>query len=364
MLRLIADDLTGALDSAAELTTLVGPVPVHWTATDGAAGNLALATSTREATRGDAIARVMAAAPLLVAGDIAFKKLDSLLRGHPAAELAACLTAAPWRSVVLAPAFPAQGRVTRGGRQYARDAARGWRAAAPEIAAMLAAEGLEARPGDPTAPLPPGISVFDADTEDDLLRIAACGRAARGPVLWCGSGGLGRALAAAAPAQADTALRGPVLGLFGSDQAVTQRQLAACGPLWLRLDPSEGPERLAATLATHGAALASVALPDSLPRDDAARRIAQCFTAVLHHLPPPGTLLVAGGETLAAICAALGATSLNADGLVAPGVPRAMLRGGRWDSVRLVSKSGAFGADTLWRDLLVANDVITEPFPP
>lgn len=363
VLRLIADDLTGALDSAAEFTTLVGPVPVRWDLAGNATGNLAVATATREATRADAIARARAAAPLLEGGGIAFWKLDSLLRGHPAAELAACLEGGAWRSVVIAPAFPAQGRVTRGGRQLARDGACGWRAVAPDIAALLAAEGLEARPGDAARPLPPGISVFDAETEDDLRRIAACGRAAAGPVLWCGSGGLARALAAAAPTPNDTVLRLPVLGLFGSDQDVTRRQLAACGPLWLRVEPGDGAARLAAALDAQGAALASLALPDGVPRDEAARRIAQGFARILHDLPRPGTLLVAGGETLAAVCAALGATTLEAEGAIAPGVPRSVLRGGRWDGVALVSKSGAFGADTLWRDLLAANGVITEHAP-
>jgi uncharacterized protein YgbK (DUF1537 family) len=363
VLRLLADDLTGALDSAAEFTALAGPVPVRWSATDGVAGNLALATSTREATRHDAIAAVAAAVPLLAGAGIAFKKLDSLLRGHPAAELAACLQAGAWRSVVVAPAFPAQGRVTRGGVQQARDLDGGWRSVAPPLTALLAAEGLKAQPSDPARPLPPGICVFDAETEGDMRRIAACGRAAEGPVLWCGSGGLGRALAADAPVCAMSRLDVPVLGLFGSDQEVTQRQLAACGRLWLRLDPAVGAVRLAAALAVHGAALASLALPEGLSRADAALRIAQGFAALLRDLPRPGTLLVAGGETLAAICAALGATALETNGLVGPGVPRSMLRGGRWDGLALVSKSGAFGDDTLWRDLLAANGFIQDTIP-
>ena len=120
VLRLLADDLTGALDSAAEFSALAGPVPVLWNGTDRGTGNLAFATATREATRREAIDRVTAAAPLLADADIAFKKLDSLLRGHPAAELAACLKAGAWRSVVVAPAFPPMGRVTRGGVQQVR----------------------------------------------------------------------------------------------------------------------------------------------------------------------------------------------------------------------------------------------------
>ena len=68
---------------------------------------------------------------------------------------------------------------------------------------------------------------------------------------------------------------------------------------------------------------------------------------------------MAGGETLRAVCRRLGARSLEAVGIVAPGVPRSVLRGGAWDGVEVVSKSGAFGGDTLWRDLLAGNGLIT-----
>jgi len=58
-LRLLADDLTGALDTAAELTALCGPVRVLW---DSAAtvtpqpGSVALASGTREARAGLSLA--------------------------------------------------------------------------------------------------------------------------------------------------------------------------------------------------------------------------------------------------------------------------------------------------------------------
>ena len=74
-------------------------------------------------------------------------------------------------------------------------------------------------------------------------------------------------------------------------------------------------------------------------------------------MPPPGTLLVAGGETLFAVCAALGATHLEVQDHVVPGVPRSILRGGRWDGVTVISKSGAFGTPALLRDLLVERTI-------
>lgn len=358
VLRLIADDLTGALDSAAELTGLCGPVPLRW---EGAvSGSLAIDTGTREASRDAATARLRALAPALRGADIAFKKIDSLLRGHVAAELATCMAVGGWRHVVLAPAFPAQGRITRSGRVLALQAGGAFAPIAPDLPALLAAEGVQAQRGDPAAPLPPGLSVFDAEHDVDLAQIVALGRAASGPVLWCGSGGLARALAGSATAEAGTALRAPVLGLFGSDHAMTARQLAACGDgaISIAAGDDAAAARLTRLMEATGVALVSVALPDGVSRAEAARLIAAAMAGLTQRLPRPGTLIAAGGETLRAICNALGARGLDAVGIVQPGVPRSVLRDGAWDGVPVVSKSGAFGGDMLWRDLL-AGSVLT-----
>lgn len=360
VLRLIADDLTGALDTAAELAGLCGPVPVAWDGAGGGPGSLALDSGTREADRAAALHRLRPLLPMLEGAAIAYKKIDSLLRGQVAAELAACLAAGRWAHCILAPAFPAQGRILRGGRMLARQPDGAWAALDRDLLAALRAEGLRPAAGAPDAPLPPGLAVFDAESEADLARIAALGRAAAGPVLWCGSGGLARALAGDAAAPASARLRGPVLGLFGSDQAVTARQLAACAGCWIRLaDGGEaGAARVGRALAA-GTALVSLDLPAGIDRAAAAGCIDEAMAALLPRLPRPGTLAVAGGETLRAVCRRLGARSLEAVGIVAPGVPRSVLRGGAWDGVEVVSKSGAFGGDTLWRDLLAGNGLIT-----
>jgi len=357
MLRLIADDLTGALDTAAEFAGLAGAIPVRWDLPES--GSAALDAGTREASRAEAEARVRALAPALLGADIAFKKFDSLLRGQVGAELAACIAAAPWRSVVVAPAFPAQGRITRDLRQMARQQDGSWQQAGRSLSDLLTEAGIAWRKGDPDAALPPGVSVFDAVEEQDLDRIAMIGKASPGPVLWCGSGGLGRALARGHPAPVNRLLRRPVLGLFGSDQPVTARQLAACEPFWHRISDSD-PSLIDTSLSRDGAALVSVVLPGNATRESAAARIAEIFGALAHAVPPPGTLIAAGGETLRALCDALGARALAAQGLVAPGVPRSALVGGRWDGVAVISKSGAFGHDALWRDLLAENGLLRD----
>ncbi len=351
VLRLLADDLTGALDTAAEFAALCGPVHVRWSPLPSLSGSAAFSSATREASRSAACTAMQVFSPLLMGADIAYRKLDSLLRGHIAAELAACWGSGAWRYCVLAPAFPAQGRIARHGAVLARQADGGL---APIAMPDWAAEGLHIHHGDPRQDLHEGITWFDAETDADLTQIVALGRRAKGPILWAGSGGLARALVGAARTGFDTKLAAPVLGLFGSDQDVTARQLAACGSIWLRIRDAQEAPRVAQHLA-NGAALVSLDLPAATPRAIAAARIADTFAGLLRALPRPGKLIVAGGETLRAVCDALGAQGLLANGLVMPGVPRSLLQGGAWDGLPIISKSGAFGQESLWRDLLAAN---------
>jgi uncharacterized protein YgbK (DUF1537 family) len=122
ILRLLADDLTGALDTAAEFIPLTGSVPVF--RPNGSRLDLpasaALDSATRESEPAAAMAQVGRLVHLLEGADIAFKKIDSLLRGPTLAEIAACMHAGIWRHCALAPAFPYHGRITRAGHTFAR----------------------------------------------------------------------------------------------------------------------------------------------------------------------------------------------------------------------------------------------------
>lgn len=306
-LRLLADDLTGALDSAARFVPVTGPVATLWHDTDLPEA-AAIDSGTRDMPETAARAVIERVAPFLVGGAPAFKKIDSMLRGHVALELAACMR---WFDhCVLAPAFPFQGRITRGGRQLVRSD-EGWRDIGVDLTAALGALGV-------------AVQVRDAETDADLDAIVAEGLALSGRVLWCGTGGLAGALAGrrAVPCPA---LPRPVLALIGSNHAVSRAQVAAV-PLGLR------------------DAVMVCALPAGLERDEARRRIGGRFAAVLRERTErPGTLFVTGGETLRDLCGVLGASHLEVDGEIEPGVPTSVLRGGAWDGQRIVSKSGAFG---------------------
>ncbi|MCJ2024066.1 four-carbon acid sugar kinase family protein [Methylobacterium sp. J-067] len=354
-LRLIADDLTGTLDTAAGLTGLCGTIPVVWPEIlpDRASGSLAIDSGTRERASEEAVRITHGLLPCFAEADIAFKKLDSLMRGPWAAELATTVQAGDWQRCVVAPAFPYQGRATVEGRQLMR---RGedWTPVSADIAQTLREAGLPARRASVADGPVEGVAVYDARSDEDLAAIAAL--PADGPVLWCGSGGLAAALARGVTPPSNVRLEGPVLGLFGSDREETGAQLAACGALRLVLDHG-APHRdlIMDRLSRDGAVMASLDLPPGTAREAAAGQIARAFARLADDLPRPGSLLVAGGETLKALCLALSVECLDVTGQIAPGLPRSVLRGGRWDGLPVVSKSGAFGAPGLWRDLLHQN---------
>ena len=357
---MLADDLTGALDTAAEFVGLCGPFDVIWADAPAASASssLAIDSGTRERSRTESVEIVGRLAPLLRDGEIAYKKVDSLLRGAWAAELGACLSIGHWASCVVAPAFDYQGRRTIESQQYARAAQGDWHRVGDNLLDQLKQEGIAAQRGNAETVPQGGVQVFDAESDLDLDRVVEMARRMPEPVLWCGSGGLAGALARNHGSATPSVLKRPVLGLFGSDQATTASQLAACGDATVVLAEGEGGAGVRQKLADDGVALVKFALADGLSRAEAARRIAHELTTLIATLDPPGTLIVAGGETLKAVCLAVGAHALQVTGRIVPGLPRSVLQDGRWAGVDVVSKSGAFGARELWRDLLRDNHLL------
>ena len=363
--RLLADDLTGALDTAAEFVGLCGPFDVTWPEAPAmtSASSLAIDSGTRERSKAESIEIVARLAPQLRGATIAYKKVDSLLRGAWAAELGSCLRGGDWASCVVAPAFDYQGRRTLNGQQFARTVQGEWHRVGDNLLAQLRQEGIAARQGEADTLSRGGVQVFDAESDIDLDRVVEMGRRMPGPVLWCGSGGLAGALARSHRADAPDRLKLPVLGLFGSDQLATASQLAACGAATIALAEGEGAAPVRRRLVDDGVVLVKFSLVEGLTRAEAARRIAREMTALIAALEPPGTLIVAGGETLKAACVALGAHALQVTGRIVPGLPRSILQGGRWAGTDVVSKSGAFGPSELWRDLLRDNHLLNMGSP-
>jgi D-threonate/D-erythronate kinase len=359
-LKLLADDLTGALDTSAEFVGLFGPFRVVWSAAAIPAGRdcFSLDSRTRECGADEAFAIVRGLAPLLDGATIAYKKIDSLLRGPWVAEVDACLRTGLWDACIVAPAFAYQGRLTRGGQHYARAPDGCWRPVGDNIARQFRERGLAAHSAADVAALQPGISLFDAETDEDMDRVVQIGRRYPGKLLWCGSGGLAGALARGTEVRISAELKRPVVAAFGSDHPATAAQLATCEEILVQTaDVRSDLDRIRRRLA-DGAVLIKLDVPGGASRADAAAHFAREVVHLGQSIDPPGTLLVAGGETLRAQCDAVGATALEVVGRLEPGVPKSTIQGGAWAGVDVISKSGAFGPPDLWWKLLRQNGLI------
>ena len=175
-----------------------------------------------------------------------------------------------FRRIVLAPAVPAHGRLTRGGLQLLAKPS-GDPVLIRDVAAELKRHGVSSRSVDCE------IVVSDAESDADLDAIAK--RYANEPgTLWCGAAGLARAIAQEPP-RASRPLDHPHLVIVGSRHPVTLRQLEVLGaerPESLTPMSAEPSfvDRVRTTLETYGCCVILPALPSGLTEMEAAERIA------------------------------------------------------------------------------------------
>lgn len=338
--RLLADDLTGALDSAAMLAG-AGAVPV---ALDGpaslepAAPVQACATASRDLPPSALAQQLAPCLDWLAGGGLAFKKIDSLLRGNTFAELAWLAHSGRFRRLVVAPAFPAQGRIVAGGVLRLAGAAAQAQVA---LAERLHAVGALATGDGAFALGPARVEIPDAASDADLdaLMQGADGAA----TLWCGSAGLAAALArvqglVAPPPQQLAPAAGTVWLVTGTRHPVLRGQLA----------------RMAARGWPAHCRFVDLAPAGELSPAAATEALAQGAERLLASGPPPSQLVVIGGDSLLALCRAAGVRTLRAGPSPRPGWGCARLAGGRWDGVACLSRSGAFGGPADLLDLLRA----------
>jgi uncharacterized protein YgbK (DUF1537 family) len=340
-LLIVADDLTGALDSAVTLAAVglrcvVARRPSDLPAAAAGAEVVAVSTASREGTAErarEAVARVFELLPRRPA--MVFKKIDSRLKGHIGAELAVVAARTGMARAVAAPTVPAQGRATERGRLT------GTGVDAPiDVAAALAGSGL-------------AVAVPDARTDADLDRVVAEALAAS--ALLVGAAGLaaalGRRLRPGGRAAPPAPLPAPVLFAIGSRDPITLAQLEVlrAGGVPEVLAPDG---RIAGPVPSGRAVLVRLAAGPGGLDPGAGPRFARTVAGLVGRA---GTLLACGGETADAILDELGAGVLGVEGEVLPGVPvSSMVVNGR--NMRLVTKSGGFGAP----DALVAVARATE----
>lgn len=332
MLLIFADDLTGALDAAAPFAgrglateVAIGLDGVRAALADAPAV-LSVDLGCRDGKADEACRRTQELLALVPAGTILFKKIDSRLKGHIAAEM----DAISYRHALVAPAIPDFDRVVVDG------AVSGF---GVEIAIPVH-DRLGGHAGRCTVP--------DTRSKGDIREALAAAQA-EGADLLVGARGLAEALAEAMTGQtvpeAAAVPAGNGLFVIGSRDPITVEQidvLGSVGPVSIveapnGIVPSHADEGAGLTLvqATQGAEnLSPLAVSDRL-----AEGVVPHFTA------RAARLLLSGGATAEAVLRAMGISRLRLAGECLPGL------GVGWSGDQcIIAKSGGFGqADTLKR---------------
>jgi uncharacterized protein YgbK (DUF1537 family) len=318
----IADDLTGACDAAAQFVSSGRRVRVSLSLEKarGSVDVLAVSTESRDApvgSFGKSLKRLPPLRPRII-----FKKIDSTLRGNVGSEVAAVMAAFHCKTAVVTPAFPAMGRVVE--RGYLRTADPAFEPC--ELAACF--HGIDC----------PEMVLRDAVCDADLDAIVA-EFIHQERVLWAGSAGLAAALARSlghTAAIAETHLRSPALFCLGSNHAVTLEQEE-------RLVRHRAAVTMAAEAATpeslHAALVEGRPMVLRIRRD---RTSAEQIAELLDEFAAP--FVLSGGDTAALVCDALGVRVIELRQEIAPGIPCGILGGGPFAGLPVVTKSGGFGS--------------------
>jgi D-threonate/D-erythronate kinase len=328
---LIADDLSGACDSAVAFIThgFSACVVLADAQLPGVTCELvAYSTETRDAQEQDATAKVAAACRLFqrCGPPVLFKKIDSTLRGPWAAELATVMQTLGAEKAILNPAFPEQGRVVENGE------------------VLVVGLGGD-RPAAARIPNLPGVEVSDAGTRAELDALVKRVFKGREIPLICGSGGIALSVAAVlaqrlgrnlvASPKPELKFGSPLL-LIGTDHPVTQQQV-----LHLRNGGRVEMQSL------HSLDRCTGKRPVLVNVDWQARLD---FRSLEHAIGSGrfGALILSGGSTARTVLEALGAGRIDLLGQFGPGLPWGQIRGGVAGGLLLSVKSGGFGRnDTL-----------------
>jgi uncharacterized protein YgbK (DUF1537 family) len=388
---ILADDLTGAADCAVAFGRRGHAAMVIWGEIGGAwdrrlpvlaydAASRGLAAEAAAGRHADVLER------LSEPGRLLFKKIDSTLRGQPAAEIAAALDHLKSRSGrafgVFAPAFPATGRTTVDGRirieGRALEEAEVWRRdhsyPNADLVEVLASAGLRGVKV-PLATVRGGhlratfsglagegdlIAVCDAETDHDLHVIAKASSPASPATFFIGSAGLAHALAgleageAAEPPPMAASASGTliVVGSLAGASRSAARELEATGSVAhfpvapeMLLDGGASRGSLAADvmrrLAGGGDALIEIMM-DAEPDLSLGPRLSLGLADALRSVAPAiGAFAATGGETAAVLLSRFGVNGIRLSDEIEPGVSLGLTLGKL--SVPVATKAGAFG---------------------
>jgi uncharacterized protein YgbK (DUF1537 family) len=303
----IADDATGALECGSLLAGLGVDVSVVLDAGPAPVRECVVAdTESRHLPPEEARGRVKAWADRAGESWI-YKKTDSALRGNIAAELSAF----EGHEAVYVGAYPALGRTVRGGRLFVHGV--------PVEETEFARDARHpVKSGDLRALLGEGVDVRDAETEEDLARIAQS-LAGRRRVIAGPSGFV--------PYWAR---------LAGLTPGETRRPPAASR--WLIICGSLHPASLRQAGRAEAAGLTVLRTPHE--RLGAEQASADLARRTVQRLAEADSVFIMGGDTAIAIWRAMRIRELTPYPQALPGVAVSSANG-----ILFVTKAGGFGAD-------------------
>lgn len=330
---IIADDLTGALDTASPFASR-GARTICVTSADAVTENalpdcevLAVSTNTRhlQADEASAVVHTVAEAVKRWQPDIVLKKVDSRLKGNVGNETAVIAKVFGIKTMPVVPAAPDIGRYVKGGTII------GHGVAYPiAVAERFAGYGF-------------AVDIPEVTSLASIRNVVQGYLKDRQSVFVC-SRGFAVTLAEQffpTPPSISCMLEDPVLVVIGSRDEVTarQRELLCASGKFTCLECIDGRVP-AMTKVTQQLLLFCSGDIQQNPAvvaeifSDGVRKAAQTMK--------PKTLLCSGGDTAKAVLSSFGRSFLEVLGEVAPGLPVSCVNIDS-DEVKFVSKSGGFG---------------------
>jgi len=384
-LGIVADDLTGAMDSSGYFARLrYSTVVLLDPSFPATADVVVITTNSRAEDPARARERVRQAVGSL-GGRVVYKKIDSTLRGNVGVELETAMAELDSEKVIVAPAFPTVGRTTVEGvllvngvpvaeTQFARDPIspvkeshiptlleKSMGRAVGNISVTDIEAGAEALYRKVTQ-APEKVIVADVTHQSHLVGIVQANVLAQGRWLLCGSGGMARELhpfLGKAPKVAKTtkthSVIGPALVVIGSQNQVAGKQLLRAkdelGLKILNVDVENlSVEVLIADASRVLGSGQSVAISSTFVRyvpelkQKIAPFLAKAAVGLLAKHKVAG-LFLSGGDIALAVCQKLAIAAIKVNGEVEAGIPAGEFIGGKGEGMRVVTKAGGFGTE-------------------
>lgn len=386
---ILADDFTGANDAGVSMAQAGMRVEVALEAAYQSEAQALIYNSDSRALTADAAKEKVTALTDNVLRQYSptwlVKKIDSTLRGNPGAEAMAMQQVMRATAVIIAPAFPAAGRITHEGKclvngvlltdtEFASDPKTP--ITSSDVGALFSADSQTIKPSQLPATLASGsaeapvLLVVDAQTDADLDEIITHAMQASERPLLVGSAGLCDALSRRLAPEKQAV----VLAVVGSMSEVAQKQVNVaaqhprCEHIFIDINdvfqPSTTDYRAAIVAAINGGKhclvhtctdeqarhqVAALCERWGLNRTECGERICDYLGAltrdVLRSSTPDG-IYVSGGDVAIAVARALGAKGFQIRGRAAGCVPWGYFSGCEWQRP-VMTKAGGFGDETI-----------------